>query len=68
MEMTEIKVSFMKNPYIIEHIIILLVGESDENERCLHFEMAAKYAIEIGGIELRRNDYEKTYCKHICNA
>ncbi len=26
-----------KNTYVIEHIIILLVGESDENESCRTF-------------------------------
>jgi hypothetical protein len=24
--------------------------------------------MQFGGIKLRRNDYEKTYCKHIYNA
>ena len=29
---------------------------------------ASAHAIEVGGIKLRRNDYEKTYFKHFYNA
>ncbi len=36
-KLLSIKTIEIANPYIMEHIIILLMGESDENESCRTF-------------------------------